>query len=53
MDYRELLKTYMAVVIDCEGVDFIPKDDDFRIGDLVTIEEVLELRKLSDELCAE
>lgn len=42
MDYRDLLKKYMAAVICNEGVDFIP-------GHL-SEEETAELEKISAEL---
>lgn len=50
MDYRELLKRYIAHVIDCEGVDFI--DHPWR-DPSATTEQIAELRKLSDEVLSE
>lgn len=44
MDYRDLLTKYIANVIECEGVDFIPSDGD----DLFDEMELAELRRLSD-----
>lgn len=49
VDYRALLKKYIAHVASCEGTTFIdhwspPNDDP------LTSEEVTELKKLEDEL---
>lgn len=48
MDYRELLKRYMAKVCDCEGVSFVESwspDDE-----ILSEEDTEELLKIQKEL---
>ena len=46
MDYRELLKKYIQIVIECEGVTFIPNS---IAGEEISQEELDELKNLETE----
>jgi hypothetical protein len=49
MNYRDLLKRYIALVEDCEGVNFIDGGYDVTLTD----EERAALNELADEVHAE
>lgn len=48
MDYRELLRRYMALVADHEGVSLLDYNPGFDIN--LTAAEMTELRKIESEL---
>ena len=48
MDYRELLKRYMRLVMDSEGSDFLLHSGDYGNIEL-TDDELTELEKISQE----
>jgi hypothetical protein len=48
MDYKELLRKYMAHVLSCESIDFTDRLNDSTESEVVfTDEEVRELKELS------
>lgn len=49
MDYRELLKKYIQLVVAAEGVDFISHNGLYSSYPRFTREEIEELKKLSKE----
>lgn len=52
MEYEELLKKYMAHVIDCEGTTFVNRLNSGCGADVdFTEEEVQELERIEQELC--
>jgi hypothetical protein len=46
-DYKKLLKSYLRLVVDAEGFDFL---DYFRADSILTAEEMVELKQLSKEV---
>lgn len=51
MDYKELLKKYMAHVVDCEGTTFVNRLNSGCGADVdFTEEEVLELERIEHEI---
>lgn len=50
MDYKELLKKYMAHVIDCESISFLDQIGDCHTDVEFTEEEVQELGRLEQEI---
>jgi hypothetical protein len=49
MDYKELLKKYLARVMDCEGVAFIDEGVDYTTHKIFNEEELSALRSLAHE----
>ena len=52
MDYKELLRKYILLVGESEGVDFIPRQnpEDYKIytGDILTSKELQELAEIAN-----
>lgn len=47
MDYRELLKKYLARVIDCESVAFLDEGCDYTTHNIFSEVELATLRSLA------
>ena len=49
-DYKTLLKKYMCLVVDCEGVTFVSRANDKHTYVEFDDEEIAELEKIEGEL---
>ena len=50
MDYRELLKKYITLIIENEGIDYIDRINDGCDNIVFTEEEKTELEKIAEEI---